>query len=199
MDALSSGRADQRVIVQRRDGGDSTLLRDTRQIEREVQQIVDVQDIGAGRVEHVAKLRIDPFGAVGLAEVSELPVVHDLGDRNSLIRPPTNRAMRHAGIVLGGHHEHISGGAQFPRQLKRVDLQIRPDAAAGNREWRAGSSSLTGPGQPPNAGYARRTRRHQVLPGRAAAPRRTSAQPHGSRETCAGTSWPAAAAPVHSS
>ena len=43
---LPAGRADERVVVQRRDDRDPALARQPRQVEREIQQVVHVQDVG---------------------------------------------------------------------------------------------------------------------------------------------------------
>jgi hypothetical protein len=61
MHPLTSRRTHKRVVVQRGNRSDAALLRNPWQIEREIQQVVDVQHVGAGRIEHVAKLCIDPL------------------------------------------------------------------------------------------------------------------------------------------
>ena len=58
MDPLPARGADERVIVQRRNGSSSAFFRQPRQIERQVQQVVNVQHVGRGGIEHMPKLRV---------------------------------------------------------------------------------------------------------------------------------------------
>ena len=57
VDALPAGRADQRVVVQRRNGRNPARASHSRQVEREIQQVVDVKDLRPRGLEHVNQLR----------------------------------------------------------------------------------------------------------------------------------------------
>src|SRR5258705_11715205 len=98
MDALATGGADERVVVQRGDDGDATLLRHSWQVEREIEQVMYVQDVRTRGVQHVPQLCVDPLRGVRLLEAAEFPVVHELDDRQSVVPAPSQRAMRYGRI-----------------------------------------------------------------------------------------------------
>ncbi len=59
MDPLPAGGAHERVIVQRRDDGNAAFASDSREIEREIQQVVHVQNVRLGRIQDVLELPVE--------------------------------------------------------------------------------------------------------------------------------------------
>ena len=94
VDALATGRADERVVVQRGDDGDAKLLRHPCHIEREIDQVMYVQDVRTRRVQHVPQLGVDPLRGVRLRKAAKFPVVHELDDCQPVVPAPSERAMR---------------------------------------------------------------------------------------------------------
>ena len=111
------------VVVQRRDRRHPTLAREPGQIERQVEQVVDVEDVGCGRLEHVLELGVDPGGRIRVFETRKLPVVDDLDDREPLVGAPPDGSVRGGRIVLGRHDEYVVPSRELPRQLEGVDLR----------------------------------------------------------------------------
>ena len=121
--ALPAGRTDQRVVVQRRNGRNPARASHSRQVEREIQQVVYVKDLRPRGIENVSQLGRHASGCVGVLEAIRLPVVDDLDDRESLVRTPADGAVARCRIVLGRDDEHVVAAGQLATQLERVDLR----------------------------------------------------------------------------
>ena len=80
--------------MQRRDNGNAVRPRHGRKIEREIQQIVDVDDVRLHRPQHVSDPVGDERRPVRLLEGGAYPVIDDLDDGQSLVHTPVDLAMR---------------------------------------------------------------------------------------------------------
>ena len=125
MNALTSGWTDQCVIVQRSDHRDPALPGDPWQIERQVQQVVHVQDVRGGRVEDVPQLRVDAVRRIRFVETAEFPVVHDFDDRQPLVPPPPQRTVGNCRIVFRCQNETRRLTTQLAGQFEGINLGSR--------------------------------------------------------------------------
>ena len=99
-----------------------------RKIERQVEQVVDVQHVGAHGVECVCELLVDAGRTVCLLEGAKLPVVDDFDDGQAADRTPAQSAVGRRRIVFGRQHEHVVPRRLLASELERVDLRSGPVA-----------------------------------------------------------------------
>jgi hypothetical protein len=128
MEPLSAGNADHRVIVKRDDGGNAALARQPRQVQRQIQQAVDVDDIRTDRVEERGNAIVQPWRGIGLVEASEFPVVDDFDDRQGVFRAPPQRAMVRGRVVLRAEHPDVVTRREGRGEIVVVDF--RPGAVS---------------------------------------------------------------------
>ena len=88
MHALAARGAHRGVVVQGRNAGDPARRRQPRQVEREIEEAVQVHDVGTQRVEQVADHGAERRRRGRFVEIGELPVVDDLGDADAVMAPP---------------------------------------------------------------------------------------------------------------
>ena len=96
-----------------------------RQIEREVEQVVDVDDVRLYRSQHLRDPIADKRRPICLLERGAYPVVDDLDDGEPLMRAPGDVAMPARRIVLRAEDAHVMPGRQRTAQLERVNLGPR--------------------------------------------------------------------------
>ena len=125
MNSLAARRADQRVVVQRRDDAGPSRVRQRGQIERKIQEVMDVNDVRPDGVQHVLDLAVHPRRSIRLVEPAELPVVDDLDDGDVFVAPPPNLPVVGGEVVLGRQHPDVMFARQRARELVRVDLRPR--------------------------------------------------------------------------
>ena len=124
MNALAARRANQRVVVQRRDDRHAVRPRQPRQVERQIEQVVNVDDIRLHGAHHM----LDPVEhdrrPVRLFERRAPPVVHDLSDRQ-IRRSARQRhlAVRARWIVIGAEDRDVVIRFERAAQLERVDFR----------------------------------------------------------------------------
>ena len=107
MNPLPAGRTDQRVVVQRGDDGSALRARHRRQVEREVQQIVHVHDVGLDGAQHVIERLANLRRPVGLDERLAHPVVDDLDDRQPVVDAPGDLPVPSRRVVVRAQHMHV--------------------------------------------------------------------------------------------
>jgi len=111
--------------MQRRDDRNAACARHGRQVERQIEQAVDVDDVRLHRSQHVRDPIADKRWPIGLLERRADPVVDDFDDREPLMRAPGDVAMPARRVVLRGEDAHVVAGRQRTAQLERVDLGPR--------------------------------------------------------------------------
>ena len=121
---------DERVIVKRRYHPDAAALRQVGQVERQVQETVDVNDVRLHRLEHLLDPGVDRIGPIRGVERSSLPVVSNLDDRQAIVHAPAQLTVRSGRIVVGRQNRHMVTARQLAAQRRGVDL----DAGAVTRE-----------------------------------------------------------------
>ena len=107
VDPLAAGRAHQRVIVQCRNHRNAARPGHDGQIEREVEQVVDVHDVRPHCMKHVLELFVDHRRPIGFFERPAPPVVDDLDHRQAVVHTPFNVAVRPGRIELGAHDRDV--------------------------------------------------------------------------------------------
>ena len=95
------------------------------QREREVEQTVDVDDVGLDGVERLFNRRRDDRRFVCVFKLTGHPVVDDLDDGEAVLDAPLQLPVRPLEVVFGRENRHVTGGGQSPAQLPRVDLGPR--------------------------------------------------------------------------
>ena len=123
--ALTARGAHQGVIMKGGDDSDSTCLRDPGQIEREVEEVMNVQHVRCRGIEDVTQLGVDTFRRVRLVETLKFPIVDQLDDCQSCILTPAEGTVRCGGVVLSGKDEHVVAFALFARELAGINLGSR--------------------------------------------------------------------------
>ena len=126
--SLATRRTHEGVVVHRSGDNGPALSGEPRKIERQVQQIVDVQHVRPHRIERVRQLFVDAGRTVRLLEGAKLPVVDDFDDGETVDRAPAQRAVGRRRIVFGREDEDV-----VPRRLLASELEsvnLRPGTMA---------------------------------------------------------------------
>ena len=126
MHALSPGRTDHRVVVQRRDDLRPVAAGQRRQIEREVQQVVDVDHVRTYRPKHVVDAIADERRTVGLAKRTAPPVVRDFDDRQAFMEAPGDMSMGPPRFVVGAQDADVMPIGELAAKMKGVDFRACP-------------------------------------------------------------------------
>ena len=123
MDALPARGADRREVVERRDDGGAPRVCQGGKLERQVEDVVDVDDVGLGRPDHVVERGTERGGPPGVFEGVEGPVVDDLGDRQALVHPPRHGAVRPRRVELRAEHGHVVTLGEGAAEGRGVNLR----------------------------------------------------------------------------
>src|SRR5438067_7771464 len=103
-------------------------MRQSGEIEREIQQVVNVDDVRLHGTEHVRDAIGDERRSIRLLERRAYPVVHNLDDGKSVLYPPRDAAMPARGIVLGAENADMVSRCLLACELQRVNLRAGPMA-----------------------------------------------------------------------
>jgi hypothetical protein len=131
VNSLPSGWTYQRVIVQRRHHPHTARPRHGRQIERQVEQTVQMDDVGLDGAQHVRDAIGHQRRAVGILERGASAVVRDLDDRHAFMHAPGDMPMRPGRIELRAQHADVMARRQLAAELEGVDL--RASLVAGQK------------------------------------------------------------------
>ena len=108
--------------MQCRDDRNAVCARHGRQIEREIEQVVDMDDVRLDRSQHLRDPIADKRWPIRVLERGADPVVHDLDDGELVMRPPGDLAMPAGRVVIRAEDAHVMRGGQRTAQLERVNL-----------------------------------------------------------------------------
>ncbi len=125
VDALSAGRAHDREVVERGHRRRAVGVRERRQVEREIEQVVHVHHVGRGGAQHVVERRAQRGWPVRILEPGGFPVVHDFDDGQGSVHAPVDRAMGARRVELGAEHGHMVARGLVPREGIGVQLGSR--------------------------------------------------------------------------
>ena len=107
------------------DNRNAVCARHGRQIEREIEQVVDMDDVRLNRSQHLRDPIADKRRPIRVLERGADPVVHDLDDGELVMRPPGDVAMPAGRVVIRAEDAHVMRGGQRTAQLERVNLGSR--------------------------------------------------------------------------
>jgi hypothetical protein len=114
--------------VQRRNDRYAPVLRQPGEIERQVEQTVNVNDVGLTGAKDVVDAIADDRRPVRVGERAARPIVDDFDDRETVMDPPRHFSMRATRIELSAKQPHLMTGGQRAAQLEGVDLRACPVA-----------------------------------------------------------------------
>ena len=122
---LPARRADERVVVQRRHDRNAGRARKRRQIKGQIEQVVDVNDVGLHRAQHVPQPVAHHRRPVRVFERSADPVVHDLDDRQAVLDSPHHLAVGARRVVIGAQNRDVVAARELAAERQRVNLGPR--------------------------------------------------------------------------
>jgi hypothetical protein len=113
----------QAVVMQRGDDGGTAAARQGRQIERQVQQVVDMNDVGLNGAQHVLETPIDDRRSIGFLERGDGPVIDQLDDRQPVVHAPADLAVRAPAVEVGAERRDVMPLGLLPTQLEGINLR----------------------------------------------------------------------------
>ena len=122
MNALATRGTYQCVVMQSRDNRRAPCFRKLREVEREIEEIVYVDDIGLDRVKHLSDAFTDQRRTIGVNNRPADPVVDELYDWKAAVQPPRDISMRTRPVVLGAKHRDIMPPLELTTELEGIDL-----------------------------------------------------------------------------
>ena len=124
--ALPAGCAHQRVVVQRGHHPGAAVVREPRQVERQVEEVVDVHHVRLHGLQHRLQAAAHYGAAVRVLEAVAVPVVGDLRHRQTGVDAPVHAAVGLGRVERGaGDRDVMPPVEQCAAEVVGVDFRSR--------------------------------------------------------------------------
>lgn len=126
MNTLPARRADQSEIMECGDRCNALVSRQRRQIEREIEQTMQMENVGANGFQDMGEAATEVRWSIAIFETVKDPVVDHLSDGDFLMESPCDGAMISVGIVFGAEDRYsMSSSLELLGQMESIDLRTR--------------------------------------------------------------------------